>query len=316
MAALQSHVRALLPPHGPPGLYVHSLPCLMLQHAVVGHPFDTLKVRLQTQSASNPLYSGMVDCARKTIKSEGFTGLYKGVSSPLMGQMFFRATLFGSFGQAKRYLATRPDGSTRTLSPIDFYLAGAVTGFVGAFTEGPIDFFKSQIQSLVIKQRQDPHYKAPFSPVTVLGAVSESIRSNGLRGPFQGLSATIARNVPANAVYLGNFEVFKASYCKAYGIQSHEIPSSVVLCCAGTGGITYWLACFPIDQIKSAMQTDAIRSSDRKYKTFASTAFLLYREGGVPRFFRGFAPCLLRAFPANAVMLTTVSKVTDFLNKA
>lgn len=30
----------------------------------VGHPFDTVKVLLQTQSSTNPQYAGMVDCAK------------------------------------------------------------------------------------------------------------------------------------------------------------------------------------------------------------------------------------------------------------
>lgn len=60
--------------------------------------------------------------------------------------MFFRASLFGAFGSSKRWLATNPDGTTRPLEMLDFYKAGAMTGFVAAFTEGPIDFYKSQIQ--------------------------------------------------------------------------------------------------------------------------------------------------------------------------
>lgn len=46
---------------------------------LVGHPFDTLKVRLQTQPVHNPVYSGLIDCFVKTIKWEGIGGLYKGV---------------------------------------------------------------------------------------------------------------------------------------------------------------------------------------------------------------------------------------------
>ena len=37
--------------------------------------------------------------------------------------------------------------------------AGAITGFVSAFVEGPIDFFKSQIQVQIIRSRSDPNYK-------------------------------------------------------------------------------------------------------------------------------------------------------------
>ena len=46
---------------------------------LVGHPFDTLKVRLQTQPIDRPVYTGLLDCFVKTMKWEGIGGLYKGV---------------------------------------------------------------------------------------------------------------------------------------------------------------------------------------------------------------------------------------------
>lgn len=33
-----------------------------------GHPFDTVKVRLQTQPTEKPLYNGVADCVKKTIQ--------------------------------------------------------------------------------------------------------------------------------------------------------------------------------------------------------------------------------------------------------
>lgn len=44
-------------------------------------------------------------------------------------------------------------------------------------------------------------------------------------------------------------------------------------------------------------------------------AQLLWAEGGVKRFYRGFTPCLIRAAPANGAMLLTVDTVTNWLNK-
>lgn len=32
-----------------------------------------------------PLYSGTYDCAKRTIQREGFRGLYKGMSAPIVG---------------------------------------------------------------------------------------------------------------------------------------------------------------------------------------------------------------------------------------
>ena len=107
----------------------------------------------------------------------------QGVASPLAGQMFFRASLFGAFGSSKRWLATNADGSARPLRTEDFYKAGAMTGFVAAFTEGPIDFYKSQIQVQIIRSKTNPDYKAPYT--TVGECVRATLRENGFKGPFQ-----------------------------------------------------------------------------------------------------------------------------------
>lgn len=82
----------------------------------------------------------------------------QGVASPLAGQMFFRATLFSAFGASKRWLGTNADGTTRELTDFDYFKAGAITGFAAAFTEAPIDFYKSQIQVQIIRSKADPNY--------------------------------------------------------------------------------------------------------------------------------------------------------------
>lgn len=51
---------------------------------VVGHPFDLVKVRLQT--AERGVYSSAVDVVRKSVARDGLKrGLYAGVSAPLVG---------------------------------------------------------------------------------------------------------------------------------------------------------------------------------------------------------------------------------------
>lgn len=51
---------------------------------VVGHPFDLVKVRMQT--AEKGVYTGAMDVLRKGIARDGLVrGLYAGVSAPLVG---------------------------------------------------------------------------------------------------------------------------------------------------------------------------------------------------------------------------------------
>lgn len=56
-------------------------------------------------------------------------------------------------------------------------------------------------------------------------------------------------------------------------LQSNaDLPAWAVLSSAALGGIAYWLAIFPVDVIKSSMQTDNIIASQRKYPSILSAA--------------------------------------------
>merc|ERR1711977_453439 len=60
----------------------------------VGHPFDTIKVRLQTSDKGR--FLGPWDCLLKTLRREGFNGLYKGATPPLLGWMASDSIMLGS----------------------------------------------------------------------------------------------------------------------------------------------------------------------------------------------------------------------------
>ena len=270
---------------------------------MLGHPFDTVKVLLQTQPANNPIYSGPLDAASKVVKTEGFKGLYKGVTSPLAGQMFFRATLFFGYARAKEIVGVSPD------DPLSYCRAGALAWIAGSFFESPIDFYKSQWQSQIIKAKQNPGYVAPYK--SVAECVSATIKHNGIRGPYQGFGATLIRNLPAGAIYFGVFENLK-NYFAAQN-ESGVASDLQIMAAGGAGGFFYWSLFYPVDVIKSALMTDAINPAERQYKGFLDAGSKLFKQGGVKRLYAGLVPCLLRASPANAGMLFTVDKIKQML---
>ena len=49
------------------------------------------------------------------------------------------------------------------------------------------------------------------------------------------------------------------------------LPAVAVVTAGGLGGMAYWVVIFPVDVIKSAMQTDAIVKSERKYPDMLTT---------------------------------------------
>lgn len=79
------------------------------------------------------------------------------------------------------------------------------------------------------------------------------------------------------------------------------------------GGFFYWAATYPIDVIKSSMQTDAVDPAKRRYKSVADCARKLYAQGGARRFTVGLTPCLLRSIPGNAACFLAYELTRDAL---
>eukprot|EP01047_Picozoa_sp_COSAG01_P017008 COSAG01_NODE_888_length_12915_cov_10.708723_7_plen_141_part_00 len=62
-------------------------------------PLDTIKVRLQARPG---VYSGIADCAARTVRHEGVRGLFKGMVPPLVGNGPLNALLFATDAWAVR----------------------------------------------------------------------------------------------------------------------------------------------------------------------------------------------------------------------
>jgi len=63
----------------------------------IEYPFDTVKVRLQSQpDGIPPQYKGPIDCFRQSWRADGIAGLYRGISAPLVGAAVETSSLFFS----------------------------------------------------------------------------------------------------------------------------------------------------------------------------------------------------------------------------
>ena len=136
----------------------------------------------------------------------------------------------------------------------------------------------------------------------------------GLRGFYQALSATMLRNVPANSIFFGFYEISRNFWTPQGGSVS-DLTSGALLFSGACGGFFYWVLTYPTDVIKSSMQADDTVKANRKYNGIIDCVQKLYREEGWRRFFRGLTPCLMRSLPANAVMFVTVEKARLALGK-
>ncbi|KAI6216097.1 hypothetical protein M3Y94_00463200 [Aphelenchoides besseyi] len=255
---------------------------------VVGHPFDTVKVRLQTMQI-NPdgtrMYAGTIDCFKKTIARDGLTGLYKGMSAPLAGVSPLFAIFFGGCAIG-RWLQQKKPGDELTF--LQNANAGALAGVLTTVVMVPGERIKCLLQ--VQTASTGP---AKFSGP--LDVVRQLYKEGGIRSIYRGTGATLLRDVPASAAYLSVYEYLKKLFAGDKG--KDKLSPGAILMAGGFAGIANWSVCIPADVLKSRLQT----APDGKYPNGIRDVFKeVIRVEGPTGLFRGFTPVMLRAFPANA----------------
>jgi len=294
--------------------------CASLTHffcavTFIGHPFDTVKIRLQSQRTGHEIYKSTFHCARHIVKKEGFRGgLYAGVASPLIGQMFFRAGSFLTFHSVSERVTALAPPETVTDRYRLLLLSGAVTGSIITFIETPIDLVKTKLQTTFIKTLYNKEYYPPF--VNFRTCVSYLYGRYGALGLFQGFQGTMARNIPANALFFPVNEITKDQVMLSRGYESEEqLAFMERLACGGVAGLSYWVSTCPLDCIKTQCMMLPLSEIRSRKLTFGKIVRNMYKEGGVMRFYQGLFPLALRSVPACGLMFATVDWLRHQLGK-
>ena len=141
------------------------------------------------------------------------------------------------------------------------------------------------------------------------------------KGLFRGFSVTVLRDIPFAATYFATYDVTKRAQTRLVWGDVPDAPTAVGrtanhLIAGAWAGIAASLLTMPLDGIKTRMQTDRLLDRERHAQRAAppavaaagpsqrgivGTAAALYRDEGVPGFFRGVVPRLLSVIPSASV---------------
>lgn len=132
-----------------------------------------------------------------------------------------------------------------------------------------------------------------------IDVVRQLYKEGGIRSVFRGSAMTLARDGPGSAAYFAAYEYIKRRLTPkdANGNPTGELSLPAVLTAGGAAGVAMWIPVFPVDTVKSRMQSATGRP------TIGGTISSIYANGGFKAFFPGFGPALARAVPANAATL-------------
>lgn len=252
---------------------------------IVGHPLDTLKVHLQNDNAKNPKYKGSVDLVRTLVVKEGLRGIYKGISSPLLGVAAINAIVFGVQGGTRKKFEDQN-------SLFSHFIAGAAAGFLQSFVCSPMELAKTRLQV------SEPN-------LSLTKCIRNIYEAEGFRGLYRGLNMTFAREVPSFAAYFVTYEYLTRS------VGQSNVSTSMMIFAGGSAGMAAWIVTYPADVIKTRIQLDGFNSKPKYLNAMDCLRKSIAAEG-YGFLTRGLAPTLIRAFPTNAAIFTVVTWTIRF----
>ncbi|CCK68847.1 Ort1p KNAG_0B04110 [Huiozyma naganishii CBS 8797] len=283
---------------------------------LIDYPFDTVKVRLQT-SGSN-VFPTTWSCIEYTYKNEGIlTGFYQGIESPLLGAALEYATLFTSYNECYKFL----EAFTSLSKVYIILISGAVSGSCTSLVLTPVELIKCKLQVSnlgrpVYDDDDDDMYdddEHGDRNTSLLSTVKSILKQKGLAGLWQGQVGDLHKGVRGYRYLVRRIRDTKSSILlgriwRATNKASNEgvIYSWQLLVSGGLAGFCFNGLMYPVDTVKSLMQTEHISFKE-------AVTELRTRYTGLTGFYRGVTITLLRCLPSNAIVFYTHDKLSGLI---
>ncbi|CCC67744.1 hypothetical protein NCAS_0A11860 [Naumovozyma castellii] len=260
---------------------------------IIEYPFDTVKVRLQTQGSH--IFPTTWSCIKYTYHNEGvWRGFFQGIGSPLFGAALENATLFVSYNQCSNVLE-----KFTNVSPLsNILLSGAFAGSCASFVLTPVELIKCKLQVSNLQTAVEGQIKH----TKIIPTLMYVLREKGILGLWQGQSSTFIRESLGGVAWFATYEVMKQGLKDRR--KDTENKTWELLVSGASAGLAFNASIFPADTVKSMMQTEHI--------TLINAVKKVLTTYGITGFYRGLGITLIRAVPANATvfyMYETLSKM-------
>jgi len=255
------------------------------------YPLDTLKTRLQSSGGF--------------LSSGGFTGIYRGVGSAIVGSAPGAALFFCTYESTKSFLYTRRKAQEARGAEVGEWTAPIE--HMAAASLGEVAACAVRVPTEVVKQRaQAGQY--PSSLLALRGILSQytTIGISGVwRELYRGWSVTIMREVPFTVIQFPLWESMKEYRRRTSGVEVISGLESALF--GSAAGAVAAAVTTPLDVLKTRMML-------AKEKT-ALVPLLkqILRDSGPRAFFAGIGPRIMWISIGGAVFLGSYQTVYNSL---
>mmetsp|Transcript_17117 Transcript_17117/g.23533 ORF Transcript_17117/g.23533 Transcript_17117/m.23533 type:complete len:295 (-) Transcript_17117:302-1186(-) len=256
-------------------------------------PMEYIKTQLQLQSISKtgqkPLYTGVISGLKYTVQTTGFLSLYRGLGVTLVGSMPKAGIRFGGNAYFKGLLADERG----KLTMFKQFMAGLGAGATEAvLAVTPMETIKTKLI-----QTNQP----------LLVGVQSILRESGVRGLYQGVSATVLKQGSNQGLRFMFFNKYKDLLTDNGRTKLSPLASLVGGMCAGCFST---LGNNPFDVVKTQMQSSGAAA---KYKSTADCFRQIFAAEGLQGFYKGVVPRMGRVVPGQGVIFMSFESVQSLV---
>ncbi|EYE96313.1 putative mitochondrial tricarboxylate transporter (Ctp) [Aspergillus ruber CBS 135680] len=224
---------------------------------------------------------------------------YAGCTSLIIGNSFKAGIRFVAFDKIKTFLQ---DENGKISGP-----RTVLAGFGAGFTESliavtPFESIKTQI--IDDRKSGNPRMRGLVHGSKVI------FQERGIRGFFQGLVPTTARQAANSATRFSSYTTLK-QLAEGYVAPGEKLGTASTFAIGGVAGLITVYVTQPLDTVKTRMQS---LEASKNYKNSFVCAAKIFKDEGVLTLWSGAMPRLARLIMSGGIVFTMYEKTMEALD--
>lgn len=196
--------------------------------------------------------------------------------------------------------AVIPEGISKHVHASKYLIAGGIAGAASRTATAPLDRLKVKLQV----QTTHGH---------IVPAIKEIWKEGRVLGFFRGNGLNVLKVAPESAIRFYTYEMLKGLMVEARGQEKGDIGTAGRLIAGGMAGAIAQTAIYPMDLVKTRLQTCACEGGKAPNLGRLSRDILVHE--GPRAFYRGLTPSILGIIPYAGIDLAAYESLKDLSKK-
>lgn len=279
----------------------YDIPLLALAGSTSGALAKTMvspleRIRLLCQTGES---TGMINTMKLVMKMEGLKGFWRGNFTNCVRTIPSKGTLFMTNDVFKQWFTPRnSEGQATKLTPVRSAMAGSCAGMCAVSISYPLDVVRGRLAGRLARRAGG----VPTRFTGLSSVIAITVQEEGFRALYRGVVPTLLGSIPYEGVKFCTYDML-CQFTKDRRANDDGIISGVLMkvMCGAVAGIAAGLTTYPNDTIRRRLQVQGAEGSAVMYRNYWHCLVTMLRTEGVPSFYSGLTPSLIRMVPNAAL---------------